>query len=141
MAKKKEIEKTVVVEVTKVVDPNAVTVELSPEQYDGYLDFMAKKADEKKLAESIPEKKKIFEMRLVYEHNINGVKYLPGMAKIPEEHLGQVALGEDRSRQAELNRNISKERIREVFMSGQSRPVLSRTLSDMNPSTPKVVGE
>lgn len=137
MAKKKETEASIKVETKK----DQVTVEMNPDQYDGYLDFMAKQADEKKLAEKKTDGPRIMHMDLNYQHHVSGVKYGPGPTDIPEDHVGQVCFAEHKSLEAELGRNISKERIFKIMQNGQAVPHPVKILTPGGSvGTPVVVG-
>lgn len=119
MKKKPEEE---IVEEPKAPKDSMVSVEMTEDQAKKFAKFVADEED--KVPEAPKEPEKIFRLQCLYEHNLNGRKFGPGVADIPECYLAQVQVQEQRAREHELNLNQSKTRLFKIMQSGQSIPML-----------------
>lgn len=105
-------------EAEQMVDETFVSVEMTPEQRDEFVRFMAEKKGEIKEAEE-----PVYVMDLSYEHNINGNKFGPGLAHIPFSMVATIQRGELRSMRREISLHTSSKRLYKVLQSGQAVPV------------------
>ena len=100
---KKQVEEAQVVEETK---ESSVTVEMTADQREDFVQFMKDKEAAKKAQEELDEEtekgKKIVHVRLSARHSINGESYGPGVVPIPYSLLGTLQHQEAQWRDHEL---------------------------------------
>lgn len=122
MAKKKEekAEEAVIVNEVKPAAEGLVTIEMTEEQQEEFVAFMA--AKEQKSKEQAESEEPVA-IHLTYQHNINGKKIGPGVTQVPRYMLGMLQDQEFKQRDLELSRFQDKGRIFQVLQSGQAVPV------------------
>lgn len=121
MAKKKEtVEDAEIVNEVQASAEDMVTIQMTPEQQEEFVAFMAEK--ERKEKEQLSAREPVA-VHLTYRHNINGQKFGPGVVQVPRELLGMLQEQEFKQRDLELGRFQDKGRIFQVLQSGQAVPV------------------
>ncbi len=103
-----------------------VEVEMTAEQRDAFVKFMSDSKDKLKEVEEGNKEEAIFVMDLAYEHNLNGQKFGPGLAHIPQSMVPQIQRGELRSMKREIRLHTSNNRMFKVLQSGQAVPVRAK---------------
>jgi len=98
--------------VEAVKEEDTVNVEMTADQKDEFVDFMAKKEERaKEEAEATAQQEEVVDMDLAYRHNIGKEVYGPGRAKVKREHAGLVQVGEQRRVRSELRLHSGSERL------------------------------
>jgi len=87
--------------------PEVVSIEMSPDQRDEFVQFMKDKKEkdlevEEKEAEILAGQERV-NVRLSTAHYLNGIKYGPGVTEIPMSLLGKLQHQENMWREHELN--------------------------------------
>lgn len=94
-----------------------VSVEMTEEQKEEVVDYLAKKQEEQ------DQKKDRYQLFLNYQHNINGVKYGPGLATVPANLVGKLQHQELLVNKREARLLISRSKTVQVFGQGVYKPV------------------
>ncbi len=123
---KKEEEISEVEGLEEKADAGLVEVEMTPEQRDAFVKFMADEKDKQAAVEAANKEDPIFIMDLSYEHNINGQKFGPGLAHVPQSMVPTLQRGEQRSMKREIKLHTSSKRLFKVLQSGQAVPVRAK---------------
>lgn len=119
MSKKKTDVKEVVESVESTETENLESIQVTPEQKEEFVNFMAAKKKEAKAEDEVEK----FSMNLLYTHSINGRRYGPGPAVIPAYHVDLIQHQELNKKNAEISLNTSSNRMYKIMDSGQSIPV------------------
>jgi len=110
-----------IVEEVKVEDASKeVSLSMTPEQKEEFIEFMRLKKAKTAVEESA---KNFVTIRLNFRHNINGKRYTPGRVVVPEDIAGTLIYAEQSQKDAEIRLHMSNKRLVQIMQDGNTVPV------------------
>ncbi len=109
----------------KEEETKLVAVEMTEEQKEKFVDFMAAEEEAKEVVPAKPAAPtKFFQIDLSTGHNINGVPYGPGKTRVPEHLVGLLLDQENKHKQGEIRlQHPAGKSIQLQTLFGQATPI------------------